>query len=157
MDALLTAARAGQPDIVPLPAEFDSRRYELGEQLYGSLGIARDDDEGRRKAVEFNYRFYNAPLAGIVCMNRGLQHVDSLGTGMFLQTFLLGLTARGLGSCVQMLIAGFPHVVREVLEIPDHYEILCGLAIGYPVEGFAANNLNVARKPMDQTVVFVDQ
>lgn len=156
VDALLTAARAGQPDIVPLPAEFDTRRYELGEQLYGSLGIARDDADGRRKAVEFNYRFYNAPLAGIVCMNRGLRHVDSLGVGMFLQTFLLGLTARGLGSCVQMLIAGFPHVVREVLEIPDQYEILCGLAIGYPVEGFAANNLDVARKSMDETVVFVE-
>lgn len=155
--ALLSAARAGDPDIVPLPAEFDSRKYQLGEQLYGSLGIARDDVEGRRAAVEFNWRFYNAPLAGIVCMNRGLQHVDSLGVGMFLQTFLLGLTARGLGSCVQMLIAGFPHIVREVLAIPDHYEVLCGLAIGYPVDDFAANNLDVARKSMDETVVFIDE
>lgn len=157
VEALLRAARAGEPEIAPLPAEFHSRRYELGEQLYGSLGIDRDDAEARRKAVEFNWRFYDAPLAGIVCMNRGLHHVDSLGVGMFLQTFLLGLTARGLGSCVQMLIAGFPHVVREVLAIPDHYEILCGLAIGYPVEDFSANNLDVARKSMDETVVFVDQ
>ena len=156
VNALVSAARAGEPEIAPLPTEFDSRRYELGEQLYGSLGIAREDADGRRKAVDFNWRFYNAPLAGIVCMNRGLGHVDSLGVGMFLQTFLLGLTARGLGSCVQMLIAGFPHVVRAVLEIPDQYEILCGLAIGYPVQDFAANNLDVARKSMDETVVFVD-
>ncbi|MGB3481767.1 MAG: nitroreductase [Mycobacterium sp.] len=156
VDALVNESRIREPDITPLPAEFDDRRYELGEQLYGSLGIARDDTEGRRNAVDFNWRFYNAPLAGIVCMNRELHHVDSLGVGMFLQTFLLGLTARGLGSCVQMLIAGFPHVVREALSIPDRYEILCGLAIGYPVEGFPANHLDVARKPLDESVVFVD-
>jgi nitroreductase len=144
--ALVSEARVSEPEITPLPAEFNGRRYKLGEQLYGSLGIAREDAEGRRRAVDFNWRFYDAPLAGVVCMNRELHHVDSLGVGMFLQTFLLGLTARGLGSCVQVLIAGFPQVVREVLAVPDRYEILCGLAIGYPVEDFPANNLDVARK-----------
>ena len=157
VEALISEARVREPDIAPLPAEFNSSKSELGEQLYGSLGIARDDAVGRRQAVEFNWRFYNAPLAGIVCMNRELHHVDSLGVGMFLQTFLLGLSARGLGSCVQMLIAGFPHVVRDALAIPDRYEILCGLAVGYPVEDFPANNLDVPRKPVDDCVVFVDQ
>ena len=90
-------------------------------------------------------------------MNSELHHGDSLGVGMFLRTFLLGLTARGLGSCVQMLIAGFPHVVREVLSIPAEYQVLCGLAIGYPVEHFPANNLEVARKPVEECAVFVDR
>jgi nitroreductase len=157
VDALVSEARVRDPDIPPLPVEFEPLRYELGEQLYGSLGIAREDAEGRRKAVAFNWRFYNAPLAGIVCMNRELHHVDSLGVGMFLQTFLLGLTARGLGSCVQMLIAGFPHVVRDALAIPERYEILCGLAIGYPVEDFPVNNFDVARKPIEDSVLFLDQ
>lgn len=155
--ALVGEARVREPDIAPLPAEFAQLRYELGEQLYGSLGIAREDADGRHKAMQLNWRFYNAPMAGIVCMNRELHHVDSLGVGMFLQTFLLGLTARGLGSCVQMLIAGFPHIVRNVLAIPERYEILCGLAIGYPVADFPANNLDVARKPIEESVVFVDQ
>ena len=157
VDALVSEARVREPDIPPLPAEFEGMRYELGEQLYGSLGIAREDAEGRRNAVQLNWRFYNAPLAGIVCMNRELHHVDSLGVGMFLQTFVLGLTARGLGTCVQMLIAGFPDVIREALAIPDRFEILCGLAIGYPVENFPANNLDVARKPVEESVVFLDQ
>lgn len=154
--ALVTEARVREPAVPPLPAEFDSARYALGEQLHGSLGIARDDSEGRRRAVQLNWRFYNAPLAGIVCMHRDLHHADSLGVGMFLQTFVLGLTARGLGSCVQMLIAGFPDVVRDTLSIPDRYEILCGLAIGYPVEDLPANNLSVPRKPIDECAVFRD-
>jgi nitroreductase len=96
-------------------------------------------------------------VAGIVCMHRELHHVDSLGVGMFLQTFLLALTARGLGSCVQMLIAGFPDVIRETVNIPEHYKIISGVAIGYPVADFPANNLNIARNPIEQNVVFVDR
>jgi len=32
---------------------------------------------------------------------------------MFLQTFLLALTARGLGTCVHVSIAGYHEIVRE--------------------------------------------
>lgn len=71
--------------------------------------------------------------------------------------FSLTQSARGLGTCVQMLIAGFPDVVHQALQIPDRYEILCGLAIGYAVEDFPANNLDVPRKSIDATAVFLDQ
>ncbi|TGD84755.1 nitroreductase [Mycolicibacterium sp. CH28] len=154
--ALVNESRIREPAIPPLRSDFEVFKYELGEKLYGSLGIARDDAEGRQKAIRLNWRFYNAPLAGIVCMPRDLHHVDSLGVGMYLQTFILALTARGVGTCVQMLIAGFPDVVRHALHIPPHYEILCGLAIGYAVEDFPANNLDVPRKSIDDTAVFLD-
>ena len=65
-------------------------------------------------------------------MHRDLDYVDALGVGMFLQTFLLALTARGLGTCVQVSIAGYPETVREQLGIGEELRILCGLAIGYP-------------------------
>ena len=63
----------------------------------------------RRIAVRRNREFFRAPLTGIVCMHCELAFVDSLGVGMFLQTFLLALTARGIGSCVQVSIAGYPN------------------------------------------------
>jgi nitroreductase len=153
---LMSAALMREPDIPPLPAVFDEVVCDLGVNLYGSLGIARDDTEGRRKARLRNYRFYDAPLAGVVCMNRELRHVDSLGVGMFLRTFLVALTERGLGSCAQMVIAGFPGVVHETLSIPDQYGILCGLAIGYPVTDFPTNNLDIERNPFDKNVIFLD-
>jgi nitroreductase len=154
---LMREARTREPEIAPLPDIFDQVVLDLGAQLYGSLGIARDDAEGRRKARLRNWRFYDAPLAGIVCMHRELHHVDSLGVGMFLQTFLLALTARGVGSCVQMLIAGFPDVIHETLRIPGQYRVICGVAIGYPITDFPANKLNIARNPLEQNVVFVDR
>ena len=124
---------------------------------FTAVSASQGMTSSRRTAVSLNWRFYNAPLAGIVCMPRDLHHVDSLGVGMYLQTLILGLTARGLGTCVQMLIAGFPDVVRSALDIPDRYDILCGLAIGYAVEDFPANSLDIPRKPVDETVVFLEQ
>jgi hypothetical protein len=80
------------------PELFAHIRRDLGAKVYGSMGITRDDTEGRRIAVLRNWEFFRAPLAGIVCMHRVLHYVDSVGVGMFLQTFLLALTARGLGT-----------------------------------------------------------
>jgi hypothetical protein len=80
------------------PLDTDVPTRELGAQVYGSMGIAREDIEARSVAVLRNWEFFRAPLAGIVCMHRDLGNVDALGVGMFLQTFVLALTARGLGT-----------------------------------------------------------
>jgi nitroreductase len=153
---LMRQACAGEPDIPAMPAVFDQLRFDLGAQLYRSFGISRGDTEARREARLRNWSFYDAPLAGIVCMHRELRHADSLGVGMFLQTFLLALIERGLGSCVQMLIAAFPDVIRETLDIPGHYKIICGIAIGYPVTDFPPNHITTARNPLQQNVMFLE-
>jgi nitroreductase len=152
--AALLAEATSKPPVVP--ELFAHLRRDLGAKVYGAMGITRDDTEGRRIAVLRNWEFFRAPQAGIVCMHRDLHYVDSLGVGMFLQTFLLALTARGLGTCVQVSIAGYPEIVREQLNIPDGYAILCGLAIGYADPTFPANNLRTERNPIEHNVVFHD-
>src|ERR1700694_2050203 len=150
--ALLAEARSKPPEIPPLPEAFAHIRRELGAQVSGSMGIAREDTEGRRVAVLRNWEFFGAPLAGIVCMHRDLGPVDSLGVGMFLQTLLLALTARGLGTCVQVSIAGYPEIIHKQLDIPVEYMILCGLAVGYPDPDFPANQIRTPRNPLDENV-----
>ena len=110
--ALLEAAHRGPPNIPPLPESFQHFRRELGAEVYGSMGIAREDKEGRAAAEMRNFEFFRAPLAGIVCMHWHLGPADAVSVGMFLQTLLLALTARGLGTCVEVSIAGYPEVVR---------------------------------------------
>lgn len=153
-EALLEQADTATPLVPPLPESFGHLRRELGALLYGTMGVARDDAEARRIAVLRNWEFFRAPMTAIVCMHRDLDYVDALGVGMFLQTFLLALTARGLGSCVQVSVAGYPDVLREQLHISEDYRILCGVAIGYEDPGFAANSLNVPRNPLHRNVVF---
>jgi hypothetical protein len=36
------------------------------------------------------------------------------------------------------------------------FKILCGLAIGYPDPDFPANKLRIARNPVKEKVVFLD-
>lgn len=154
--ALLEDAQAGPPQVPQLPEAFAHLRQSLGAAVYGAMGIARNDAEARRLAVLRNWEFFRAPVAAVVCMHRDLDHVDSMGVGMFLQNLLLALTARGLDSCVQVSIAGYPETVRTQLDIGDDMRILCGLAIGYADPAFPGNQLRVQRNPLDHNVVFVD-
>jgi nitroreductase len=154
--ALLEAARRGPPNIPPIPESFQHFRRELGAQVYGSMGIAREDKEGRVAAEMRNFEFFRAPLAGIVCMHRDLSPPDALSVGMFLQTLLLALTARGLATCVLVSVAGYPEVVRAELAIPAELSILCGLALGYPDPDFPCNKLHIAREAIEKNVVFLD-
>jgi hypothetical protein len=107
-------------------------RRDLGALVYGAMGIARHDTEARRIAVLRNWEFFRAPLAGVVCMHRDLDYVDAVGVGMFIQTLLLALTARGLGTCVQVSIAG------------------------YPDPSFPGNSLRAPRNPVEANVVLVE-
>lgn len=154
--ALMRQAESGAPQVQSLPESFMHLRRELGALVYGAMGIDRDDQAARRVAQLRNWEFFRAPLAGIVCVHKELDHIDSMSVGMFLQTLLLGLTARGLDSCVQVSIAHYADTVREQLAIADELRILCGLAIGYGDPGFAANFIHTPRNPLSDNVVFVD-
>jgi len=156
VEALMEEAQAAPPNVPQLPDGFAHLRRELGALVYGAMGIARHDAEARRIAVLRNWEFFRAPLAGVICMHRDLDLVDSMGVGMFLQTLLLALTARGLATCVQVSIAGYPDTVRTQLGIPDEMRILSGLAIGYADPGFFGNTVRVPRNPVEENVVFID-
>jgi nitroreductase len=156
VEALLERASAGYPATVGLPETFARLRSEVGALVYGSMGIARDDTEGRHIAQLRNWEFFRAPVAGVVCMHRDLGPADSLAVGMFLQTLVLALTERGLGTCLQVSIAHFPDVLREQLDIPGDLQIICGLAVGYADPDFAANRLRTPRNPVEENVVFLD-
>lgn len=155
--ALLAKAGTESPQVPQLPEAFAHLRRELGAQVYGAMGIARDDARARRVAVLRNWEFFRAPVAGVVCMHRDFGIVDGMGVGMFLQTLVLALTARDIGTCVQVSIAGYPGIVRQQLDIPTELSILCGLAIGYPDPGFPGNALRVGRESVDEHVRFLDR
>jgi nitroreductase len=156
VSALLDATRSGPPNIPPLPEEFGHYRRELGEQVYGAMGIPISDTAGHMAAVLRNWEFFRAPLAGIVCMHRDLGPADALSVGMYLQTLLLALAERSLGSCVEVSVTGYPEIIRAQLSIPTELSLLCGVAVGYPDPEFPANRLRVTREPVKEHVVFLD-
>src|SRR5499427_7441543 len=155
--ALLDEARRRPPNIPPLPDSFVHFRRELGAQVYGAMGIGIQDQVGHDAAVLRNWEFFRAPLVGIVCMHRDLGPADALSVGMYLQTLLLALTERGLGTCVEVSVTGYPEIVRAQLAIPAELSILCGLAVGYPDPDFPANRLHISRQSIEKNVVWRGQ
>ncbi len=155
--ALLSAVDEKPPtlDSAGLPARFADRRRESGALVYGAMGIAREDRAGRWLAQRRNWEFFGAPIAGIVCMHDDGGPLEALGVGMFLQTFALCLTERGIDSCVQVSIALYESVVREQLGIPDDLTVLCGFSIGYEDPHFAANSVRTPRDPVSEHVTRV--
>ena len=83
-----------------------------------------------------------------------LSPVDAMSVGMFMQTLMLALTERGLGTCLQVSVAGFPEILKKEFRLPDNQRVLCGIAIGYPAEHNKVNDLVMSREDVDRSVVF---
>lgn len=56
--ALLDEAKRRPPNIPPLPGSFRHFRSELGVQVYGAMGITREDTAGHTAAVLRNSEFF---------------------------------------------------------------------------------------------------
>ncbi|KAM3076004.1 hypothetical protein ACMFMF_005349 [Clarireedia jacksonii] len=154
--ALYAAASESTPNIPALPAEFQHFRRELGYRLYNeTMGIQRSDHAARNAAVLRNYKFFDAPCAAIVCMDRRLSSPDTMGVGMWLMTWLLALTEQGVQSGVEVSIAGYPEVVKREVGIAEELDVLCGVAIGYEDLGFKPNSLRIEKAPAESNVTFL--
>lgn len=115
---LTKAVSSGEkPTTEPIPENYRHYRSALGKQLYGPEGydIPRSDTERMKNAQMRNYAFFDAPCAMIICMDRNLAQVDALSVGMYVQTLCLLLAERGIGTCVEASVAGYPKVSHDSL------------------------------------------
>lgn len=154
VNALFAEAQTHGPNIPPIPAKFNTFRSEMGHQLYGPDGynIDRSEKERFKEAQMRNFRFFDAPLVGVITMDKSLTTVDAMSVGMFIQTFMLALTAQGLGTCLQVSVTGFPKALRCEFSLDDEQEILCGIAVGYPVQNNKVNELVIGREDVNKGI-----
>ena len=77
-------------------------------------------------AVLRNFEFFGAPVAAVLCMSSDLEKWDAMSVGLYLQTLTLALTERGLGTCAEVSVAGYPDILRKELGIGEDLDVLCG-------------------------------
>ena len=78
---------------------YKARTVQVGEALYGRLGIPREDKIARLRWFARNFQFFGAPV-GLFCFvprDHGPPQWSDLG--MYLQTLMLLLREQGLDSC----------------------------------------------------------
>lgn len=137
--------------------EYRKRNDAMGKAYYEAMNVMREDKEGRHRVGAMNYSFFNAPQAAFLFMPSFGDNVRVAGDiGMYGQTFLLSLAARGLGGIPQTSLGFFADPIREFLGVSDELKLLFGISFGYPDESAPGSRLCMDRVPVDTSVTFHD-
>ncbi|KQP39901.1 nitroreductase [Pseudorhodoferax sp. Leaf274] len=137
-----------------LPSPYRDRRFAVGEAMYASLGIPRDDKPARLRWFARNFQFFDAPLALFCTVDRLMGPPQWSDLGMLLQSVMLLLREEGLDSCAQECWALYPQTIGRFLELPEGRMLFCGMAIGYADRGHAVDALQTARAPLAELASF---
>jgi nitroreductase len=157
--ALVAAVTGGASPVMVAPIDefvgtYRDKQVACAVELYGKMGIARDDRVGRMKASLRNFEFFDAPHVAYICMAKSFGIGVALDVGMYVQTLMLAMQSRGISSCAQAALRAFPEIVAEHLAIPDDEQILCGLSFGYEDPTVPANQTRQPRDPLTSNVFF---
>lgn len=135
--------------------EYRERNNALGKAYYEAMNVMREDKAGRSRVGAMNYSFFNAPQVAFLFMPSFGDNVRVAGDmGMYGQTLLLSLAARGLGGIPQTALGFFAGTIREFLGIPDELKLLFGISFGYPDDEAPGNRIRMDRVPVDTSVTF---
>jgi nitroreductase len=154
----VTTGVAPAPDdpVDEFPGFYGRLQVECAVALYNEMGIERNDRAGRLHALARNFEFFDAPHVAIVCMEKHFKLGVALDVGMYVQTLMLALWARGVASCAQASLRMYPAISRRELGIPESLRILCGVSFGYEDVSVPANRSRQRREPIETNVTFVD-
>jgi len=150
--------RGGVPEYHIYPPDltepYATRRFRVGEQMYATMGIPREDKARRLMQFVRNWEFFGAPVGLIFSIERQMQQGQWSDLGGLLQSIMLLAREYGLSTCAQEAWAPFHEVVREYLQVPAEQIIFCGMAIGHADETAAINTLISERAPLEEWAVF---
>lgn len=124
---------------------YRTRRFANGEDLYKSIGIPREDKEGRLKQLAKNAQFFGAPVGIIMFTEERMGPVQWMDLGIYLQAFMLRATEEGLATCAQGFWRRYDQVIKRHIELPEGYLVTYGIALGYEDKSAPINTMRATR------------
>ena len=148
---------APEYDVYPksITEPYRTNRFTIGEQMYATLGIAREDKPGRLRQFAHNNDFFSAPAAMFCFIDRQMGPPQWSDLGMFLQTFMLLAVENGLATCAQEYWSSRHQAVSMFVGAPENEMLFCGMAIGYADTSAPINSLRAERMPVDEWARFI--
>ncbi|MEQ8379563.1 nitroreductase [Parvibaculum sp.] len=139
-------------DIYPkgLTEPYKARRFKCGEDMYATIGVPREDKEGRMKQFMRNFTFFDAPVAMFFAIDRQMGLGQWSDLGMFIQSLMLVAREHGLHTAPQEAWAIWHKTVSEFLDMPEELMLFCGLGLGYMDETAPINHLRTDRAPLEE-------
>ncbi len=150
---------AGEADEYPTyPAglwdPYRTRRFEIGEAMYETIGIPREDKPARLMHLTKNFQFFGAPVGLLFAIDRRMGHGQWAHLGMVMQTAALLATERGLATCMLESWGMVRKTMHAHLALPKELVIYAGMALGVPDEAAAINSFRSARAPLKEVADF---
>jgi len=154
---------AGEPDSrefrkgVPFAGVHRERQITVAKQLFGAMGIERDDKDARQDWVLRGFRQFDAPVCVIITYDRACDGSDDspFDCGAVSTALVNAAWSRGLGCVINSQGIMQSPVVREHAGIPDDQVIMKSIALGWPDESFPANAVVSERKSVAEAAMFV--
>lgn len=132
-----------------LTGVYRNRQVELAKALFQFMGIAREDKGGRIQWTLKMLRFFDAPNAIIISLDKEISNsLSTFSIGAISQTIALAAINFGLGTCIEQDSVLYPQVIRQIIGIPESQKIVIAIAIGYPDWDFPANKLQSTRETL---------
>jgi nitroreductase len=139
------------PDLRP---PYSDRRFAVGEMLYRSIDVPREDKPARYKQYARNFEFFGAPVGLFVSVERSFVLGQWIDLGSFIQNIMLLARAFGLHTCPQEAWASFPRTISNFLDLPADGMLFCGIALGHADEQAVINSWRAPRAPLPEFANF---
>ena len=156
----LNSGASSHPDLqtkgLPPDSVYRRRQIEIAKQLFKLMDIPREDKEKRDRWMKRGFRYFNAPAAIVVCVDRSLSYPRPLfDIGAVTQNICLAALHYGLGTCIANQGIAYPEVLHEFAGISESKRIMISIAIGYPNWGFPANKVASKREPIEDISTWI--
>lgn len=137
-----------------LTEPYRKRRSSCEDDLYATVGIARDNKAARWQQFARNFHLFGAPVALFFAMDRQMGIGQYADLGMFMQNIMLLAREQGLHTCAQGSWVVWHKTIEAKLEFPPNLMLFCGMALGYRDDDAPINRLRTDRAELDEFAVF---
>jgi nitroreductase len=139
-------------DVYPagLGEPYRSRRFKCGEDLYASIGVAREDKPARLRQFAQNYALFGAPVGLFFFIDRQMGPPQWSDIGMYMQTVMLLAREHGLHSCAQEAWSAWYRTVGECLAAPPELMLFSGMSLGYRDDEAPINRWRTERASLQE-------
>jgi len=156
----LNSGAHSHPDLqtkgLPPNSVYRRRQIEIAKQIFKLMDIPRDDNEKRDRWMKRGFRYFNAPAAIVIYVDRSLPYPRPLfDIGAVTQNICLAALHYCLGTCIANQGIAYPEVLHEVAGISESKRIMISIAIGYPNWGFPANKVASKREPIEDISTWI--
>lgn len=135
---------------------YIDRRRKIGWDMYGLLGLTKDNKAGMHAQHGQNYLFFGAPVGLMFTIDRVMQQGSWLDYGMFIQSVMLAARAHGLDTCPQAAFNPYHGLILQHIGAGPEEVLVCGLSLGYADNSAPISQLRTEREPVAGFTRFMD-